>query len=168
MAAYYELAFIEASRHFIKFLPLICRQELVRRGAFDLDEDQVCHNSLLKRLMTELCADEALQQSTRSIACTDDAQSVRDALKQERDMRKNEAIERSLQRQADPRYFERILEQNKKPELLAISPVEDNGDIRDTEFNTDDDATFGEQIALDADPFRSSYSKRGKNKIFVR
>ena len=83
-------------------------------------------------------------------------------------MRKNEAIERSLQRQADPRYFERILEQNKKPEQLAISPVENNGDICGTELNSDDDATIGKQIALDADPFRSSYSKRGKNKISVR
>ena len=140
----------------------------MRRGAFDLDEDQVCHNSLLKRLMTELCADESLQQSTRSITCTDDAQCVRDALKQERDMRKNEAIERSLRRQADPRYFERILEQNKKPEQSAISPLGDNGNIGDTELDADDEAISDKQIALDSDPFRPSYSKRGKNKISVR
>jgi len=34
--------------------PFQLRQELVKRNCFDLDEEKVCHRTLLQRLMVEL------------------------------------------------------------------------------------------------------------------
>ena len=135
----------------------------MRRGAFDLKEDQVCYNSLLKRLMTELIADEALEASKRTLNITDDAQTARNAAKQLREIKKLEAIERSVQRQADPQYFERILEQNRKPEPIA--DISSEPDTDGTEVTLDAEKSSSENF----DPFRPSYAnKEKKNKIFVR
>lgn len=136
----------------------------MRRGAFDLEEDAVCFNSLLKRLMTELMADEALGDSKRSVVCTDDAQTARDAAKLAREEKKREAIERSRQRQSDPLYFEKISDQNKKPEI-SDDPEADNK--LGSEDPAQDEEEEGEEKGGSFDPFRPSYTK-GKNKIFVR
>ena len=128
----------------------------------------MCYNSLLKRLMSEILKDETLQQSDRSIACSDNAQSIRDAAKQARDEKKKEAIERSLQRQADPGYFDRISEQNKKPDKFGALSEGNICNVFDAEADIDMGTISDKQSASDADPFRTSYSNRGKNKIAVR
>jgi hypothetical protein len=134
----------------------------LRRGAFDLKEDQVCHNSLLKRLMSELIADEALETSKRTLSVTDDAQFARDTAKQLREIKKQEAIERSVRRQADPQYFDRIVGQNRKPEPIADTPTESGVDCEEVPLNAE---TSNEKF----DPFRPTYAnKEKKNKIFVR
>lgn len=134
----------------------------MRRGAFDLKEDQVCHNNLLKRLMSELIADEALETTKRTLSVTDDAQIARDTAKQLREMKKQEAIERSARRQADPLYFERIVVQNKKPEPIIDTATESDVDCTEDPLS---DEVSNEKF----DPFRPNYAnKEKKNKIFVR
>ena len=122
-----------------------------------MPEESVCYNSLLKRLVSVLIIDEALADEKRSVACSDDAQPLRDVARLAREEKKKEAIERSRQRQADPLYFGRILEQNKRTEQVEVSSVEE-----------DDAGTDEAVIESIGDPFRPSYASKGKNKIFVR
>ena len=134
------------------------RQELVRRGAFDLDENAVCYSSLLKRLMRELVIDENVINSKRSSGVSEDAQIARDLSKQVRDEKKREAIERSKQRQSDPLYFERINEQNKKHVIEATDSTNDTSAVLDEIETFDDDTEKGSKEPFD--PFRPTYSEK--------
>lgn len=113
-------------------------------------------------MISELIADEALETSKRTLSITDNAQSARDAAKELREIKKREAIERSIQRQADPQYFERIVVQNKKPEPIVDTPSESDVDCTEVPLSAE---ISNEKF----DPFRPNYaSKEKKNKIFVR
>ena len=146
------------------------RQELVRRSAFDLAEDDVNYRSLLKRLMVELVADENKAVAQRTSELEQKAFDVREEAKRAREEKKREALERSKQRQADPEYFKRLAELNKKPEkedaqgeasaATAAAPVgADASEGRDNEADPIEAGTY--------DPFRSRAGAQ-KSKIFVR
>lgn len=138
---------------------------MLRRNAFDLDEETVNYNSLLKRLISELIIDEGAEDSKRMTSCTDDAHAAREEAKKAREEKKKEAIERSRLRQANPQYFEQIVAQNVKNVDSAnnIDEVVDP-DKDDTKPNTDE--IIDERTV---NPFRPSYAKDDKrNKVFVR
>lgn len=120
---------------------------------------------MLQRLMVELVADEnaAVEQKTKAI--DEEAAVVREKAKAERELKKQEALERSRQRQADPEYFKKRVEVNEegvaakekaKLEIseMAAEPVEEAGDNSDGDVQNDD-------------PFRT-YTKKSKNRIFVK
>ena len=92
----------------------LLRQELLRRGAFDLDEDKVNFKSLLQRLMVELVAEEKQAVSHHTETVCQEADLERQRLKKERERKKQEALERSRLRQADPEYFRNRSELNAK------------------------------------------------------
>jgi hypothetical protein len=138
---------------------------LIRRNAFDLDEETVNYNSLLKRLISELIIDEGAVDSKRMTTCTDGAHVAREEAKQAREVKKKEAIERSRLRQANPQYFEEMVAQN-------IKNVDSANDINEV-VDPDEDETKSNIDEItdehDVNPFRPSYAKDGKrNKIFVR
>mmetsp|Transcript_20413 Transcript_20413/g.45437 ORF Transcript_20413/g.45437 Transcript_20413/m.45437 type:complete len:177 (-) Transcript_20413:129-659(-) len=141
------------------------RQELLRRDAMDLDADKCNYKSLLQRLMVELVKEEnetAEQNTTRVV---DEAAAARERAKEERDLKKREALERSQARQADPEYFARRAATNeqaaqetkaKAAAAAAVEELEVQGEGGDDE----------EEEEEEANPFRTT--KKGRSKIFVK
>ena len=79
-----------------------------------------------------------------------------------RDQKKLEALERSRARQADPAYFIRRTELNKKPEKEQAPEVIE----AETTNESENDPESIED--LDFDPFKPSSSDRRRFKIFVK
>ena len=129
------------------------RQELVRRKCLDLSEDNINHNSMLQRLITELVLDESKAVEQRTQQVVDIADAERNAAKALRDARKAEALARSKARQADPNYFEARLSANVKPTIPITS----------ADSTIEDSAVF-DQEPEPLDPFRVSKNK-GRAKI---
>jgi hypothetical protein len=141
------------------------RQELVRRKAFDLNEDKVNFRSLLQRLMTELVKEEEIKAATQLTEQEAIAAIKRDEAKRERERKKTEALERSKLRQADPAY----LEAKKKTTIQSVSAIEALGDAAKDEpmtSQTEADTTI-ELEREQVDVFRS-YQSKSRNKIFVK
>jgi hypothetical protein len=130
-----------------------------------LDENNVNFKIMLQRLMVELVAEENAQAEIKTKA-VDDAAAAREAAKQERELKKQEALERSRLRQADPDYFKKRVEVNeeaakkKADELAAALAQEIAASQQNEEEEEEDDAD-------NDDPFRS-ITKKSKNKIFVK
>lgn len=135
-----------------------CRQELNRRGAFDFKEDdEINFRTLLQRLMVELVKDEELAAQQRGEEKREQTLSAVDEAKRLRDQKKQEALERSRQRQANPEYFKQKAERNQAPAVAEIVPAEnvEEGEEEDKGESQEDD------------PFRS-YKPKGRSKIFVK
>jgi membrane protein involved in colicin uptake len=137
------------------------RQELTRRGAFDLEDSTVNFKTMLARLMRELVDQEAKEQEAAVAAKVEEHKSEADKAKDIREQRKQEALERSKQRQADKAYFEAKLQANseaqerikeKKAENSATEPAIDEED--------------SSQERGEADPFR--LVPTGRSKVFVK
>lgn len=123
-----------------------------RRGAFDFkDGDEVNFRTMLQRLMVELVReeDEASQQRGQQKQAA--VLSAVEEAKRLRELKKQEALERSRQRQANPAYFQQRADLNVPPPkaLVAADEVEE-----DSEEHTSDD------------PFRS-YKSSARPKVFV-
>eukprot|EP01031_Cornospumella_fuschlensis_P032231 gene32231-38984_t len=138
------------------------RQELVKRGAFDLEEDKVNFRSLLQRLMVELVKDEEKLAAEKFAAQEALALAKREEAKKERERKKAEALERSKQRQANPEYLEvrkqanAELEQRSKVHVVAEeAAAEEEKEEEEERDNTP------------VDPFRIVNTKT-RNKIFVK
>lgn len=69
-------------------------QELVKRGAMDIPDNEANYRSMLKRLMVELVADEEKRSETRRLEIEAKQKEDRDRLKEERERKKQEALER--------------------------------------------------------------------------
>ncbi|RYG69272.1 hypothetical protein EON64_03145 [archaeon] len=140
------------------------RQELVRRGAFDIEEDKVNFRSMLQRLMVELVKDEEQRAAQRLEAQEAEAAARREEAKRERERKKAEALERSKQRQANPDYLElrrqanAELEQKNKVRVIGEEGAGDGEVVEDEEEVKD---------STPIDPFRIVNSKT-RNKIFVK
>jgi hypothetical protein len=145
---------------------LFYRQELVRRGAFDLEEDKVNFKSLLQRLMVELVAEERTNTETKTKAVTDETAAKLEAAKQERDRKKQEALERSRQRQADPEYFRRRSEQNEEAAAARAKTASESATAGTAIEPADEEEQQSEESHND-DPFRT-YKSKGKSKVFVK
>jgi uncharacterized protein YdiU (UPF0061 family) len=148
--------------------PISYRQELVRRGAFDLDEDKVNFKAMLQRLMTELVAEESREAELKTKAADEAVAAKFEAAKQERERKKQEALERSRQRQADPEYFKKRTEENEalaakeKARVEAVAALEAQQSVQEDEGEGSD----GESGDAN-DPFRT-YKSKGRSKVFVK
>ena len=124
---------------------------------------------MLQRLMVELVAEEAVEAEERTNKALREKMAADEELKQERDRKKAEALERSRQRQANPEYFKQKAALNQKPQVVTIDEsstsagqpaVDDTGAAEENRADESD-------IAQDADPFRS-YTSKTRSKIFVK
>lgn len=131
------------------------RQELVRRNAFDIDEDKANYKSMLQRLMVELVKEEEAATIERVAAVEQQQQLQRDQAKREREQRKQEALERSKLRQTNPQYFLSKAELNVPPPKIT----EDDGHSA-----SNDDVESNKAEEFDSDPFKPKF----KSKIFTR
>ena len=149
-----------STRNVSKLTTFALRQELVRREALDIPDDQINHNSLLKRLIEELVKDEAKMTEERTETAVDVAQQERDAAKVLREQRKKEAMERSKARQAQRGYFDEKQtanetgQKNLDDKSNGVESEEADADEKDAEKPDDDD------------PFRS-YKPSGRSKIHI-
>lgn len=133
------------------------RQELVRRNAFDLtDEKKINFKTLLARLMVELVKEEDEATLARENEILAARATAALALKKERDLKKQEALERSKQRQSDPNYFKKISESNIQPEKSKVETAEV------CEEDNEESPTTESEI----DPFR--IVKSTKSKIYIK
>ena len=161
------------------------RQELVRRSALDIEESKINHRTMLQRLMVELVKEEKQkgasstafstleisfhfiidskvigEQSNKLLAGKEEAKKLRE-------LKKQEALQRSLERQKNPEYFAQISEKNKRVEKpLLEKDVEGEEDHRLDENVSIAQQNGDEDEDNNDDPFRSK-DKR-KFKIFVK
>jgi hypothetical protein len=123
---------------------------------------------MLQRLMVELVADESREAEMKTKAA-DEAVAVKlEAAKQDRERKKQEALERSKQRQADPEYFKKRAEENEalaakeKARVEAVAALEAQQSVQEQ----NDEESEGESGGAD-DPFRT-YKSKGRSKVFVK
>lgn len=137
------------------------RQELNRRGAFDLEESTVNYKTMLGRLMQELVKDEQKEQEQAVTAKSEEHKQVVDREKEIREQRKQEALERSRQRQANKTYFESKQQANvEAAERKAVAATEaDNIEVERPDLDTP-------ETAGPIDPFR--LVPTGRSKVFVK
>jgi hypothetical protein len=145
------------------------RQELVRRGAFDINPDHANYQSMLQRLIVELVNEEEHAQMERAKVVNDERQRERDAAKRERELRKAEAQERSrLRREQDPAYFAR---RQVLPTPVSVEsatsvnePMRDCMSLVQEVDNVDEKENSVEQ---EVDIFRA-YKPTSSSRIFVK
>ena len=137
------------------------RQELVRRNAFDLDEDAVNYNTLLKRLLVEVLKDEEkLVQEKEQLRLKLLAEQKAEALRI-RELKKQEALERSQQRMQSKDYFankEKINSECKIDKTLRLQTDSTSNNAED--IGSSDKVTVvmeqsDPEIEIDDNPFRS-------------
>lgn len=125
---------------------------------------------MLKRLMVELVAEEAQHAEKIVDQKVSEANAAREAAKQERERKKQLAIERSKQRQGNPDYFKQRVEANANVSSTRKDSKSDGAKIDDVcEVQPDDNGN--NEVAEsrgngDLDPFRS-YSG-GRSKIYIK
>jgi hypothetical protein len=137
------------------------RQELLRRGAMDLDERNCNHRTLLQRLMVELVKEDEAAASQALQAKDLENQRRREALKLEREMKKQEAIQRSqLRRKEDPNYF---ANRNEVPSNgLVVAEVQ-----IPAEEEEESSVTENQKCSSPNDVFRS-YQETKRSKIYIK
>lgn len=104
--------------------------------------------------------DEAKIDEELVSAAVDVAAQERETKKLERERKKNEAIQRSLQRQADKEYFEKKSTANKENPKIQTNPTEDAPEV-------EAEAEQVENMPSSVDPFRTYHSTKSQ-KIFVK
>jgi hypothetical protein len=138
------------------------RQELVRRNKLDIPENQINHRSMLQRLIVELVAEEDNKVAETTAKAVETTKSQMEAAKALREQKKQEAIERSRQRQAEnPAYFQHRKELN---EIKKTEKIEEIANDDSKEVDVVDNDT--ETATADDDPFRTTSKHRSK--IFVK
>jgi hypothetical protein len=137
------------------------RQELVRRGAMDLDERNCNHRTLLQRLMVELVKEDEVA-ATLALQTKDlENQRRREALKLEREMKKQEAIQRSqLRRMEDPNYFANRNEVPSNGLVVVEYQISAEGEEESA-------ITENHKCSSPSDVFRS-YQETKRNKIYIK
>ncbi len=88
------------------------RQELVKRKALDIPENQINHRNMLQRLIQEIVKHEAELSNIKTNQIMEEKQKQIGEAKRIRELKKLEALERSRQRQADAEYFKKKAERN--------------------------------------------------------
>lgn len=101
------------------------RQQLVLRSALDIPEEKINHKTMLLRLIQILLEDEQRAADEKTAVLEAEMLKKNAALKELRDAKKMEAIERSKQRQQKSEYFESKSELNVPPEKIDLSYLED-------------------------------------------
>eukprot|EP00981_Chlorochromonas_danica_P002680 scaffold525_cov170-Ochromonas_danica.AAC.4 len=150
------------------------RQELIRREAFDLEEEKVNFRSLLQRLMVELVKDEEALQAQRLKEQEESAAAKREEAKKERERKKAEALERSRQRQADPAYLQSrqtastLASGSSTPVIAAVGVVDEvkkDDSVTEEGKGSGEDRQKGEEE--EEDVFRA-YKSKSRNKVYVK
>lgn len=118
---------------------------------------------MLQRLMVELVAEETKLHEVKVETALNEANILRETAKLDREKKKQEALERSKQRQANPEYFQQRVSANEdavsSKAAKAAVVTELAADEEEIEVVTED--------RTNDDPFRS-YVSKSKNKISVR
>ena len=134
------------------------RQELVRRNCLDIPDDEINHNTMLKRLIVELVKDESMIVEQHTLDVVHKAQEERDIAKALRELKKAEALARSKARQADANYFATKKDANVKP---VVTQIETPTVVDEEEEDVEIDNNSKNDID---DPFRT-YKNNGRAKI---
>ena len=123
----------------------------------DIPEEEINHNSMLKRLIAELVKEDAAKTNNHTQAVVDKAAAERQAAKLLREQRKAEAVERSKARQAaNSNYFKAKQDINSEAESnKAITFPTDDASRTD-----EHDGETVEETVEETDPFRSYKSNR--------
>lgn len=146
--------------------PYELRQELNKRGAFDIEEKNVTFKTLLQRLMVELVKDKVEKEEVVVANAHSSALAASQAAKEAREEKKRLALEKSKARQSDPNYFaSRVNSNEEAKKRQAEKAAQDalaaiDGDEELEEEDTDNKAA-------ENDPFRS-YASKSRSKIFVK
>ncbi len=139
------------------------RQELISKGKFDLPENQVNHDNMLRRLIAILLEEENEELNRKNKDLEANRLASLEEAKRIREEKKREAIERSKQRQADPKYFSKIKEINEE-----VAKNEESKNQASNSTKEEDDEVAAElDDDVDNDPFRTIKSK-SRNKISVK
>ena len=146
-----------SSRNVSRLSTYELRQELVRRNKLDIPEDEINHKTMLQRLIKLLLEDEEKAVNDKEALLEAERVQKLNEAKAERERKKQEALERSKQRQQNPDYFRELAESNKLPEKTDLTHLEEVAPSNDSE------AVF----VSDDDPFRSISSKQ-KSKIYIK
>jgi predicted ATP-dependent protease len=151
------------SRNASKLTTYELRQELNRRDAFDLEESTVNYKTMLARLMKDLVEEEDNEQLVAVNQKAEENKQSVDKAKEIREQRKQEALERSRQRQSDKAYFEsKQLANSEVREKKAVSSAAE-GDVIEVVNETEPEAAPTTAVN---DPFRLIPSSRSK--VFVK
>jgi hypothetical protein len=113
---------------------------------------------MLKRLMVELVKDEEEKAIVKEQESKQKMETALEKSKRIREEKKQAALERSRQRQADPEYFKKIADNNVKPvkEAATEPPVLSDGEDEEEE-----------EAQAEVDPFQT-FVPKGRSKIFIR
>lgn len=117
------------------------RQELVKRNALDIHEENINYKSMLARLIKELVIEEQIKTDEKVSFITKTNEEVKEQEKKRREDLKRDAIERSKKRQSNPDYF-----LQKKQELATeqetLSGEENNNSSEENKTTTTTDDIF--------------------------
>ena len=149
-----------STRNVNKLTTFQLRQELERRGAFDIPEEQVNHKSIMQRLVQVLLEEERRVANEREANREAERIAQLNAAKAAREQKKLEALERSKLRQQNPKYFEAISESNKAPEKKDLQ------DLEEVDSSGGTDVAEQHETSTE-DPF-SPFAHRGRAKIHTR
>ena len=146
------------------------RQELVRRGALDIEESTINFRTMLQRLMVELVKEDNKKQEICIEKAVVDQQAQRAQAKSEREEKKRIALEKSRERQqADPDYFKKRIEEN-----LAAADKKKQSDAVESASSPSEQASI-EEISINdnamgfgSDDLFRSYATKNRSKIFVK
>lgn len=151
-----------STRNVSKLTAFELRQELVKRNALDIPEDNINYKTMLARMMTELVKEEQTKDDIKATDIGKTYAEIKAEEKKIRDEKKREALEKSKLRQQNPDYFVQKKELNKKPELenASTTPPENN------DIGADESLSESTPNNDDSDIFRSV--PLGRSKIHIR
>ena len=141
-----------SSRNVGRLTTFDLRQELVRRDKLDIPEDEICHKTLLQRLMRDLLEEEQQIVDDRAAVVAAEQMCKLNAAKAERERKKQEALERSKQRTQNSNYFATITDMNKLPAVKDLTTLEE---LSSTDKSQTEDMP-------DSDPFRALKVSRSR------
>jgi hypothetical protein len=108
--------------------------------------------------MVELVKEEDIIVAKKNEELEKERMNALEAAKELRERKKQEALERSRQRQADPNYFKKIADLNVK----EVPKLDSANDISES----NEDCLKESSAAVDDDPFRTVPSTRSK--IYIK
>jgi len=124
---------------------------------------------MLQRLMVELVKDEQMQAEETLKQKEDAAAKLREQLKQERELKKQEALERSRQRRLlDPDYFQKKTEENAK--IVEVKALEESSQSPSPALEDEEDEQTSSSLSdnTDADDVFRAYKSSSRGRIFVK
>lgn len=135
------------------------RKELEKRGIMDIPEGEICHRSMLARLVKDIVAQETAHTQKRTEQLVVKQRSDAEQAKLLREQRKAEALERSRQRQMNGNYFKEKVEKN----TIVINDSRSKPEYTNLEVLEEEEMNEKEIDIMD--PFRQA---KQKSRIHIR